>query len=158
MKICRSCSAHNSDERSVCVDCGERLGAPLDEQEAEQMQAELRKNTEKLYNGEDPLHVNVFDKIVGVLCALGCLAGFGVWIGGLVQAGNCGYIIGGIILLFAGAVDCFVPQLMWELEELRLSLVTDGATPGGLYGLFRRGGELVCLLAGVGSILFSVLG
>ena len=158
MKVCKSCSAINSDDRSVCVDCGERLGKPLSENEANALEEQTHKNTEKLYNGEDPFHINLFDKIVGVLCGLGCLAGCGMWIGGLVTDGNLGHMIAGIILLFAGAVDCFVPQLVWELEELRLSLVTDGATPGGLYGVLRRGGELVCLLLGIGSILFSVLG
>jgi hypothetical protein len=57
-----------------------------------------------------------------------------------------------------GVLKCFVPKLSWTLEELRLSMFTDGATPGGMYGPLRRGTEVLCLAFGVGAILFSVFG
>lgn len=35
MKKCRKCGAYNSNERQYCVDCAQRLGEGLSEQEEE---------------------------------------------------------------------------------------------------------------------------
>jgi hypothetical protein len=158
MKKCASCGALNNDQRSVCVDCGERLGAPLTEEQLHKVQEQLHKTTEKLYQEEDPLHISLLDKIVGGLCVFCMLAGVCLWILGFVQQGMGKYAFVGIGCLLAGSLECLVPALMWELYELRLSMVTDNATPGGAYGLLRRGGEIACLLFGVIFFLVAIFG
>lgn len=157
MKVCRSCSAYNRDERTHCVDCGERLGAPLRGEEAQRLEEQLKTKTARLWDGEDPLRITPFDFVVGILSLLAAATGGLLWVFGLVAEGNIVLMISGIILGFFGALECLVPRLMWELEEMRLSLFTHDATPFAGYALLRRIMEGVCLLASVICIVLSVL-
>lgn len=76
MKLCEHCGAHNSDERTVCVDCGERLGKPLSQQEEEQLRKTADEKMEKICRKTDPLQVNLLDKVMGGASAVGLVATF----------------------------------------------------------------------------------
>ncbi len=74
MKLCKQCGAHNSDERIFCVDCGEKLGQKLSQQEEEQLRKTANEKMEKIYRTTDPLHVNLLDKTMGCASAVGIVA------------------------------------------------------------------------------------
>ncbi len=138
MKRCKECGAYNKDERNRCVDCGTPLGKPLSAEEEQAATQVIRSATERLYNGEDPLHISLFDKIIGSASAVGLVVALVILIFGLYQASSPKYLWFAVLAFAVAAVECFVPRLMWELEQLRLSLFTDGAEPGGMYGIIRR--------------------
>jgi hypothetical protein len=158
MKQCTSCGAINSDHRSVCVDCGKRLGKPLSEEQANAVEEHLRKNTEKLYQGEDPLHIGLLDKIIGGLCILGLFLGLCLWLFGFVKEDGVGTAIGGLLAFFFGALESLAPELMWELEEMRLELFICDTTPGGMYLVFRRVAQVLTFLIGVVAFLIALFG
>ncbi|MBR4868967.1 MAG: hypothetical protein IKU10_07405, partial [Clostridia bacterium] len=97
MKICKACSAYNSDDRTHCVDCGERLGAPLGEEEAAAIQQAMKEKTDRLCNGQDPTHVNGYDLVLGCLQGAGLVVSLLIWVLGFVQDDCVPYMVGALV-------------------------------------------------------------
>lgn len=83
MKKCGNCGAVQNDARTVCIDCGERLGRPMSDAEAAQHMSALDKAVEHMTDPSDDFAVPRRDKIMGalalvsivVLCVLLCVIG-----------------------------------------------------------------------------------
>lgn len=152
MKLCEKCRCVNTDTRVFCVDCGATLGDKLsDTQEAEHRQ-KLNDNMENLYNRNDPLYVGLFDKIVGAIAILGCVASIVFpFLWPYTMSGDHPYLWA-FILCAITAVDALFPQLAWGLEKLRMGVWVNGADdlePSGFYLVGRRIGNAVALALGI---------
>lgn len=157
MKICEKCRCQNADTRVFCVDCGATLGEKLSEAQEAIHQQQLNENIEKMYNRTDPLYVSVFDKVVGILALLGCVASVVLpFFKPYTMSGDHPYLWA--FLFFAcAAVDAFIPHLAWELEKLRLGFWADGADslePSNLYLIGRRVGNAV--VVALGALLLAL--
>ena len=159
MKVCDKCGAYNADERFFCVDCAEKLGDPLSDDREKQLRDGVSGRIDRLYNRKDPLHVTVFDKILGVTA----LAGAGVSLVAMVvdwlTAYTFAYLWVALLLLLLTAVEALVPRVTWELEKMRLSLyinASDDAEPSGMYMFGRKAATVLTLAMGVLMLLESL--
>ncbi len=74
MKKCEKCGTVQDDSRFFCIDCGERLGSSMtDEEEASYLEKESKK-TEELYERGEPFYVSVADKVLGVFALFAAAA------------------------------------------------------------------------------------
>ncbi|MBQ9717817.1 MAG: hypothetical protein IJV76_07470 [Clostridia bacterium] len=74
MKKCKKCGAVQSDERSVCIDCGTLLGRPMSEAEEAQAEAALDDRLDGMAERAQDFYVSVPEKVMGILCILGVIA------------------------------------------------------------------------------------
>ena len=159
MKLCKQCGAHKSDERTVCVDCGERLGNPLSSEAEGRLQEELNKKMEKMYHNNDPLHVSIFDKIVGAVSALGLVVTVGLMMYQLFTICDFTYLWAALLCFFGAVIVAVVPQVSWEIEKLRLSFYVknaDDAEPTAFYTAGRKIAEVLCLAMGAFIVLANL--
>jgi len=76
MKKCKNCGALQSDDRSVCLDCGTILGRPMTEAEEEAAEDALDDKLDAMSERTEDFHVPLRDKIMGALCIVGIIAAF----------------------------------------------------------------------------------
>lgn len=76
MKKCKKCGALQSDDRSVCLDCGTLLGRPMTEAEEAAAEAVLDEKLSDMAERTEDFYVPLRDKIMGILCILGVVTGF----------------------------------------------------------------------------------
>ena len=74
MKKCKKCGAVQSDDRTVCLDCGAVLGRPMTEAEEERTEAALDDRLDGLAERTQDFYVSIPEKIMGILCILGVIA------------------------------------------------------------------------------------
>lgn len=157
MKICENCGAYNSDDRMFCVDCNEKLDSKISNAHQKEIDAKIKKTTEKLFNRGDPLYVSVFDKIMGIGCVIASL--LLLIFAFILMLKNRGTSDPFIFLIFGvlGAVEAFIPKMNWELEKLRLSLTvsnSDDLSPSSFYRFSRKLSETVCfIICLVGAVI-----
>ena len=160
MKLCEKCRCENADTRVFCVDCGATLGEKLSDAQEAEYQLLLSENIEDMYNRNDPLHVNLFDKIVGVIALLGCVASIVfpfLWPYTLSE--DHPYLWAFIFCALA-ALDALIPHLAWGLEKLRMGIWADGADdlqPSNFYLVGRRIGNAVALAMGISLLVLPLL-
>jgi hypothetical protein len=77
---------------------------------------------------------------------------------GFVKEDGVGTAIGGLLAFFFGALESLAPELMWELEEMRLELFVHDATPCGMSFIFRRVAQVLTFLIGVVAFLIALFG
>ncbi len=159
MKICHSCGAYNSDERMFCVDCNEMLDSRLSDEHQEEMENKIKSTTEKLYNRNDPLHISLYDKIVGI----GCIAASALLLvlGFALMLKNRGEAYPFVLMLFGvvGSLEAFAAQMGWNLELMRLSIHynnVDDLTPSSFYKFSRKFSETVCLIICIVGIVITL--
>ena len=158
MKICEKCGAVNSDSRTSCVDCGERLGAALTPIEEVKIEQSLDNKLEKLYNNDDPLYVSRFDKIVGGISLVGLAAGIILLIISAVTRRETALLWLGAIFFILSAVEAFIPQFNWAIEKMRLSFIIGNpydATPSAFYKFSRKAAILIAAVTGIIMISLS---
>lgn len=152
MKLCKHCGAHNSDERTVCVDCGERLGKPLSQQEEEQLRKIADEKMEKICRKTDPLQVNLLDKVMGGASAVGLVATF---IRMLIATGEptpfSAFWLCLVLFAWAG-IASVVPGVLWALGRRRS---WDDGNPGVWYNITRRGAVVVSVAVGFALLVLS---
>ncbi len=160
MKICENCGAYNSDERMFCVDCNEMLDQKISDAHQKEMDSKIKDATERLYNRNDPLHISLYDKIMGIGCiAVSVLL---LVLGFALMFKNRGESYPFIILMLfgvGGALDAFLPQIGWELEKMRLSIHYNGVddlTPSDFYKFSRKFSETVCLIVCIGCAVVTL--
>ncbi len=152
MKLCKKCGAYNSDERIFCVDCGEKLGQKLSQQEEEQLRKTANEKMEKIYRTTDPLHVNLLDKIMGCASAVGIVA---TLVRMLIATGEptpfsafwlC-------LALFVGSgVASVFPEALWAVGSTRR---WDDGYPGVWYNITRRAAVAVSVAVGFALLVLS---
>ncbi len=160
MKLCDKCGAQNRDERTFCVDCGEKLDAPLSDSAVRLIEKQNNAVTEKLYNRGDPLHRTLYDKIVGIAALVGLVAFIPVGILLLIRGqGEAAYWAVPLLLVLA-ALESLVPALTWELEKMRLGWQMNGvddATPGAGYRMGRILSETILTVLGLAMVVLMTL-
>lgn len=67
MKICGKCGAHQSDDRSVCLDCGAMLGKPLSESEERELNEELSDALHGMSERTEDFYVSPLDRVLGIV-------------------------------------------------------------------------------------------
>ena len=119
MKVCAKCGAHNSDERSFCVDCNEKLGDKLSTLEEQQMRNNVNKKIEEMYNSKNPLYVSVFDKIIGVVSLIGLLCSLVLVVINKVTERSFEFLWIGVIFFLLASIEAFVPKLTWTESSVQ---------------------------------------
>lgn len=160
MKICEKCGAHNSDDRKFCVDCFESLGEQLSEAENEEVLESIQNTIERIENKNDPLYVDLFDKIVGFASIAGIVALIGLVIAGIFTSTDSKYLLLGILLFSLSALEAFLPAISWNIEKFRLSIYysnTDDVSPGMFYKFGRKMGIILTTAIGTVILIFGIL-
>ncbi len=159
MKICEQCGAYNSDSRSFCADCGEKLGQKLSGREEKAVRNAINDTAEKLYNKSDSSHISILDKTVGVIS----LTGFGllaaVCLISAVRRQYTASLAWGFLFFLLSAVGAFFPSILWSLEKFRLSFLiadSESAEPSGLYFFIKKTANLIFCAIGICILVFAV--
>lgn len=142
MKLCEKCGACNSDDRFFCVDCNEKLGEKASAAFEKQLENNIDNAIDRLYDKNDPLSVNLLDRITGFWSVAGLAAA--VFAG--FKAGFL-YFVWVAVWFALGLADSFFPSLAFELYKLRLGFSVanaDDVTPSDLYRVMRRVGNVLC--------------
>lgn len=157
MKICTKCGAFNSDNRSFCIDCGKKLGKKLSPLEEEKANAALNEKLDEMYNKNDPLYVNLFDKIMGYLSLALALGTFIFIIISLFISVNSGILWFSVLFFILASLEALVPEIMWAIEKVRLGMTisdADSVLPSSLYLIMRR---VVTVILFIGAVFFFIL-
>jgi len=157
MKICTKCGAHNSDNRFFCIDCGKKLGKKLSPLEEEKANAALNEKLDEMYNKNDPLYVNLFDKIMGYLSLTLALGTFIFIIISLFISVNSGILWFSVLFFILASLEALVPEIMWAIEKVRLGMTisdADSVLPSSLYLIMRR---VVTVILFIGAIFFYIV-
>jgi len=160
MKICENCGAHNSDERKFCIDCSESLGESLNAKQEKEVSENIQNTIEKIENKNDPLYVDLFDKIIGFISIIGILFLIGLFITGIFTATDSKFLLWGILFFALSALDCFIPSISWGIEKFRFSILysnTDDVTPGMFYKWGRKIGNLIFTAFGIAVIVTGII-
>ncbi len=140
MKICAKCGAVNSDNKFFCVDCSEKLGDAVSELEQNKIEREIDSNIDNLYNDNDPLHVTLFDKIIGIMSIFGLVLCFSLLFANVFIKADLKYLWISVFLFILSAIEALFPKFLWHLEKLRLSFTisnSDDAEPSTFYRFCR---------------------
>ena len=162
MKVCQKCGAYNSNKRQACVDCGERLGNKISSREENTINDNIDKKLDKMYDSDDTLYVNLFDKIIGFGSLIGLLLLIIIAIIMLAtKKYPAGYfVIFGFFSFVLAAIIALLPKALWSIEKFRLSFTIsniDDATPSSFYAYCRKGTALVLSIAGVVILISSIM-
>ena len=160
MKICENCGAHNSDDRKFCIDCTERLGEQLSEKQEEEVLEKVQNTIKKIENKNNPLYVDLFDKITGFISVIGILILVGFFIMEIFTGTDLKLLFLGILFFAISALDSFVPSIAWSIEKITLSIKysgTDDITPGMFYKWGRKIGNLIFTAFGIAVIVSGII-
>jgi hypothetical protein len=161
MKVCPKCGTPQSDNRFLCIDCGEKLGKPVSQNEEADMKRKTEKTLDRLYNKSDPLYVSMADKIIGALGFAGMIVVVilltvfkshtpDIWKVGAMN----------ILLFLICSINALFPKVLWELEQIRMSALineADDATPTDLYFIVRKAVTYVNLIIGVALLILTCI-
>lgn len=132
MKICKKCGAVQNDSRTVCIDCGEALPAPVSDEERESIEAELSEKIDDKVENAELSYVGPFAKCLAAVDILGIAASF-IIISIFNERPKIGFALYSILFFIAGAVITLFPLLEWKLDMFRLNMRyginTDDLTP-----------------------------
>jgi len=67
MKICEKCGAHQSDDRSTCLDCGAILGKPLSEEEERELNEDISDTLHGMSERTEDFYVSPPERVLGIL-------------------------------------------------------------------------------------------
>ncbi len=160
MKICENCGAVNSDNRLFCLDCNEKLGDAVSEYRKERIEQSIDEKIEALYNGNDPLYVSLFDKVMGCISLVGIVACLVLLAVGFFTKREFGFLWFGVLLFALTAVEAFVPKLTWSIEKLRLSFLIsnpDDTQPSGFYKICRKASIIITSAIGIVLLILAVI-
>ena len=157
MKICTKCGAHNSDKRRICIDCGEKLGKAVSSLEETQALNAVNENLLRLENQNDPLYVNLFDKITGFLSLAFAFITFIFIIIAFFKNEKTGILWFSLISFLLASLEALVPEIVWAIEKVRLSLYSsdiEDALPGKFYYYSKKAVIIILILGGI--TLFAI--
>ncbi len=160
MKVCSECKAYNSDERSFCVDCGEKLGYSISKFEEGIISEKISETTESLYNDNDPLYVSAFDKIIGITSIVGLLIMIVLCIVSFFRHQTVSFALLSFIFFGISAFVALCPQIDWAIEKHRLSFTIsnpDDAEPSDFYKFSRKFSETVLCILGIAVIILMII-
>lgn len=160
MKKCKSCGALQKDERTTCIDCGERLGMPLSDSELEAAEEVFQDQLEDMSEKTDDFRVT---KVDAALIILHALLTIGITVLSFINpTGDEGvgktllYVwIGNILTI----VELAFPLALWELHTAFLSFRysnADDLEPGPLWTAGRKIFSIIFLLLDAG-ILYELI-
>lgn len=83
MKKCKKCGAIQSDDRTMCVDCGALLGESLSEAEAARAEAAFADKIDTMGDRMEDFHVPTHERVLGIVSiVLAVLMLVSVWVNG----------------------------------------------------------------------------
>lgn len=83
MKKCKKCGAIQSDDRTMCVDCGALLGESLSEAEAARAEAAFADKIDTMGDRMEDFHVPVHERVLGIVSiVLAVLLLVSAWVNG----------------------------------------------------------------------------
>lgn len=158
MKICKKCEAYNSDRRRYCVDCHTILGDSITKEEELIIRNNLDNKMDKLYHRNDPLYVDKYDKIMGIISIAGIITLIVISAIILLSGREIEYSILGIAAFLVAVLIALFPKIGWSIEKIRLSFIISNAneaTPSYFYFISRKISSLIAVLVGIGMIVSS---
>lgn len=152
MKICKKCGAWQSDEKSLCVDCGAKLGDSVSPEEEVKTARNLTEKVKKLERSGDELSCSIFERICGIgMLVMGAASGVLCLFPKLVGDGR-GLLFTIFIIGIVLGFSALTPKLAWELEKLKYSLSVESSenvSPSGFWLAFRK----IIVYGGAGLVL-----
>ena len=149
MKKCKSCGALQKDERTVCIDCGQRLGEPLTKRELKALEDGLETQLDEMADRCDDFHVSRFDY---VLIALHAVLSVALIVVTLINPNNVQEtgrsLLWGLILNVLAAVELLFPAAMWSLHVGVLSFRyanADDLEPGWGWKITRKAVSFIAI-------------
>lgn len=157
MKKCKSCGALQKDERTVCIDCGQRLGEPLTKRELKaledgletQLDDGLETQLDEMADRCDDFHVSRFDY---VLIALHAVLSVALIVVTLINPNNVQEtgrsLLWGLILNVLAAVELLFPAAIWSLHVGVLSFRyanADDLEPGWGWKITRKAVSFIAI-------------
>ncbi len=140
MKKCKKCGALQSDDRSVCLDCGSVLGRPMTDAEEEAAEEALDDKLETMAERTEDFYVPLRDKIMGVICIIGIIAAFVLMgIAGGEKADNTAIAALCSIISLIGALPLLLfPRLVWKISTFRYRFFYEWDTTPSAFALISR--------------------
>ena len=161
MKKCKKCGALQSDDRSVCLDCGTLLGRPMTEAEEAAEEDVLDDRLEAMAERTEDFYVPLRDKIMGIICIIGIVAAFvlmGIAGGEKAEPTEelfLGAIVSIIFLAFACPMLLF-PRFVWNLSTWRYRYFYDwDTTPSENALIFRKLATYLLFAMGIIALFVS---
>ena len=145
MKKCIKCGAIQKNERFTCIDCGERLGEPLSEEEEAKADRDITKKINRLSNRADYLTLNItkLDIVIAVMLIVLSIMLLLIKIIFSEHITEDIHVIGNILIvvMILETVDLLLPDISWGLYKLRFIFTvanSDDMEPSELFCIFRR--------------------
>ncbi len=160
MKLCKKCKAHNSDIRQYCIDCDTFLGDSISKEEELIIKNDIDKKMDKLYHRDDPLYVDKYDKVMGMISIAGVFVLILLVIIMLLTKRETEYSVIGIFAFIVAIPIALFPKLGWGIEKIRLSFIisnTDDVTPSYFYFISRKLSTLIVVIFGIVIIILSTV-
>jgi len=154
MRNCPKCGAILSNERTICLDCGEALSGPyLSAQEAAAIQREITRIPKNIK--DDYLSTTRIEKLFGFLSVAGIAATIFVAVLLNGKYDNSFEIILSVPFFLASILSAFCLRLGWEIEKFRMSFRVHNAQklePSDWYLLMNK----ITIYAGfiIGALVF----
>lgn len=153
MKICNKCGSYQSDDQFFCIDCGEKLGSSISDEEAKKIKNQTELKIDKLYNRTDPLNVSAFYRACGISALIGAASAVVLSIVFRNRMESALSALYSVILFVLCALNALVPKLLWNIDKFRLSFIINGsedAEPSYFYFITRK-------ITIIGSFVFAVI-
>lgn len=74
MKKCKKCGALQSDEKTICLDCGTLLGRSMTAEEEKEAETVLDEKLTHMSERMEDFYVPLRNKVMGILCIVGVIA------------------------------------------------------------------------------------
>lgn len=159
MKKCKSCGALQKDERTVCIDCGQRLGDPLTERELKALEDGLELQLDEMADRCDEFHVSRFDYVLIALHAILSVALIVVCFMNPLDIENIGEsLFYGLLMNVVSTVQLLFPAAIWSLHVGMLSLRyanADELEPGWGWKISRKAISFIAI-AMTSFLIYSI--
>jgi hypothetical protein len=126
MKKCGKCGAIQNNKHFYCIDCNNRLGPPLTDEEEKMETSKIKETINDLSNKADYFYVSKTDKFIVILLVIfSLLHALLILFGANYYRENQLYWLGfiSILLAIAIAIDLRFPRISWELYRFRYLFV-----------------------------------
>lgn len=104
------------DHRNVCVDCGERLGAPVSAKEEKRLRGDMDAQMEKLYNQKGPAVYHQAGQD-SWLCILLTMLAVLVLVFFLSDENRWYLVLVGLVFTLIGTAEAFFPKIGWSSKS-----------------------------------------
>lgn len=121
MKICPKCNLSQNDSRTLCIDCGAKLGNPISDEEREKIEHETSENIEEALEKKELSYIGPLTKVFAAIDIAGIIGAI-IVMNILKERPNIAFSVYALLFFIVGLVIKIFPMLGWKLDMLKLSM------------------------------------